>query len=111
MKDFQLCVPSEPSGTRLFSTRLALVGEPERAIQAVVADLQEELDLRGFSERPRVRWDDRSRCVIVEVEHENSAPQSAGQTMYEEIFGVANAVLGPYEWMRVDILEVRERET
>ena len=98
-----------PRSLPWFSVRLALVGSPLEAMQAVVADLQEELQMRPHLGNPRVVWDDRERHVRVEVDSEGLDAQQAADLVAEEILEVVAALLHEFDRVRVDVLHVQHR--
>ena len=89
-----------------FQVRAALLGSPTSVIESAVPDLQEELEARTYLRNPRITWDSNADRAIVEVEDEAPTPQGAGGSVYDEIFESACAVLGDFEFFRVEILNI-----
>lgn len=89
-----------------YFVRAALRGSPMSVIERAVPDLREELEARIHLCNPRVAWNSRANCVIIEVEEEAVAPQSAGGSVYDDVLESACAVLGTFEFIRVEILNV-----
>src|SRR4051812_30745120 len=84
----------------------ALSGSPTNVILTGVPDLQRELELRTHLHNPKVHWDAQMQRAIVEVEDEAQNVQQAEGGVYEEVFESACAVLGKFETIRIEILEV-----
>lgn len=92
-----------------FQVRVALLGSPPSEIESGVPDLRDELGARSYMRNPRVTWDSDADRVIVEVEVESPTPQAAGGGVHDEVFESACAVLGDFEFFRVEILNVTAR--
>jgi len=83
-----------------FIVRLALYGVKKEYDPMAVADLEEELNARPHIRNFRVRWENESQPVQIDVEVEG-LNEKISEQMAEEMFEIASAVLQDIEGMHV----------
>jgi hypothetical protein len=89
---------------------LAIIGSPVSVMRAAVDDLQEELGARTHLENPRVAWHDERTWISVIIDESAFDALSAGEVLAEEVFEAFTAVVGNFEYFRVEVIEVVQQK-
>ena len=89
-----------------FTVRLAIAGIYKEHASEAVQNIEGELKMRPHLRNPQVSWESKMQQAIVQVDNEDISPESAAESMAEELLEVAVAVLREFKRIQVNILDV-----